>query len=73
MAHKKLQLTLTANNPYSSRVTLHGSSYTPEFYRKEYYTDYSRTIAFSLNYKFGRLSSDIKKSQRGIHNDDLRG
>lgn len=73
MAGKKLQLTLTANNPYSSRVTLHGSSYTPDFYRKEYYTDYSRTIAFSLNYKFGHLSSDIKKSQHGIHNDDLRG
>jgi hypothetical protein len=73
MPGKKLLFTLTANNPYSSRVTLHGTGFSPEFYRNEYYTDYYRTIAVSINYKFGHLSSDIKKSQHTIRNDDLRG
>lgn len=72
LAGKKLLLSFTANNPYSSRIRLQGDSYSSEFYRNEHYTDYYRTIEMGVNYKFGHLSSDIKKSQHSIHNDDLR-
>lgn len=72
LLNKKLLINVTANNPYNARVMLHGTGFSPEFYRNEYFNDYYRTIAFSINYKFGRLASDIKKSQRNINNDDLR-
>jgi ferric enterobactin receptor len=32
---------------------------------------YFRSVNFSITYNFGGLNSDIKKSRKGIRNDDV--
>jgi hypothetical protein len=35
--------------------------------------NFARTFSASLNYRFGKLKSTIKKNKRGIVNDDISG
>lgn len=67
---KALTVTGTLNNPFQARYAFTQYSRTKDFYQSNTSNSYYRTFNISLNYKFGRLTSDIKKNQRLINNDD---
>lgn len=69
--NKKLTITGLVNNPTQRFYTYTQFTSTPDFYQANTQYQIYRTFSFSLNYKFGKLSSDIKKSQRSINNDDV--
>lgn len=71
--NKKLTISLVANNPYSKYRTFRSTTHTVDFDQESLYHNPYRHFAIRLNYKFGKLSSDIKKNQRGINNDDTKG
>jgi len=70
--NKKLTVTLVANNPYSKYRAYTNSSRTPDFIQSTSTENPYRHFAIRLNYKFGKLNGDIKKSQRSINNDDAK-
>ena len=71
--NKKLVFSLVANNPESRYW--HGYSYvrTPDFYTYSDYNQLYRSFQVRLSYKFGRLNSDIKKSEHGINGGNKGG
>lgn len=70
---KTLTISLVANNPYSKYRIYKSYTNTPAFSQSSVYQNPYRNFAIRVNYKFGKLSSDIKKNQRGINNDDTKG
>ncbi len=67
---KKFTITTTLRNPWQKRYAFTQYSSTIQFYQSNTSNDYYRAFNLSLNYKFGGLSSDIKKNKRNINNDD---
>jgi Outer membrane protein beta-barrel family len=70
--NKRLTLSAVCNNPYSQFFTFRSTTSTPDFYQSNYNQIFYRSFALRFNVKFGKLSSDIKKNQRGINNDDKK-
>jgi ferric enterobactin receptor len=66
----KLSLSASISNPftkYRDAVTdTKGTNFTQIVTNQNYF----RTFNFSLNYNFGKLKESIKKTKRGINNDD---
>jgi hypothetical protein len=71
--NKKMTLVLVANNPYSKFNTFRSTINSTEFYQSSYNQNYYRSFAFRVNFRIGKLNSDIKKNQHGINNDDTKG
>lgn len=71
--NKKFTVALVANNPYSKFRAFTSTTTTPDFAQTALYQNRYRNFAIRLNYKFGKLNSEIKKNQRGINNDDTKG
>ncbi|MDB5151713.1 MAG: TonB-dependent receptor [Mucilaginibacter sp.] len=71
--NKKFTLVLVANNPYTKFNTFRSTVNSGDFYQTSYNQNYYRSFAFRLNFRFGKLNSDIKKNQHGINNDDTKG
>lgn len=69
---KKLTIALVANNPYSKYNTFKSTTNSADFYQSSYNQNYYRSFAVRLNFRFGKLNSDIKKNQHGIQNDDTK-
>ncbi|RVU01619.1 TonB-dependent receptor [Mucilaginibacter limnophilus] len=70
---KKASIALVANNPYSNFWKRTSSTRTPDFIQYSDYNQIYRHFAIRVSYKFGKLSGEIKKNQRGINNDDTSG
>ncbi len=70
--NKKITISLVANNPYSRDFSFKSYTSTPDFYQSSYNKDPYRTFAIRLNFRFGKLNSEIKKNQHGINNDDTK-
>lgn len=70
---KKLTIVFVANNPYSKYNTFRNIVNSTYFYQNSYNQNYYRSFAVRLNFRFGKLNSDIKKNQHGINNDDTKG
>jgi hypothetical protein len=70
--NKKATITALVNNPYQKNYAFTQFTSTPEFYQANTTNLNYRTFNISFSYKFGRLSSDIKKNQRNINNDDVK-
>lgn len=68
--HKNATITLVVNNPYQKTFAFTQYSDTPDFYQSNTSYQIYRTFNISFSYKFGGLSSDIKKNKRNINNDD---
>lgn len=68
---KNLTLTAITNNPWANHYSYKQFTSTPDFYQQIVNHQLYRTFSFSVSYKFGKLSSDIKKNQRSINNDDV--
>ena len=67
----KFTLSATANNPFRKYRTNIRESFGPNFFQTSNSQAFYRTFNTSLNYKFGKLRSAIKKNSRGIRNDDI--
>jgi outer membrane receptor protein involved in Fe transport len=67
---KTLTVTGTLANPFQARYAFTQYTRTNDFYQSNTSNSYYRTFNVSLNYKFGKLTGDIKKNQRTINNDD---
>jgi len=70
---KKASIAVMTNNPWSRYWDHTSTTSTPDFYQGNNFEGIYRTFAVRLNYKFGRLNSDIKRNQHGINNDDTKG
>jgi hypothetical protein len=70
--NKRVTLSAVMNNPYNQFYTFRSTTTTPDFYQSTYNQIFYRSFALRFNIKFGKLSSDIKKNQRGINNDDKK-
>ena len=68
--NKNATITLVVNNPYQKTFAFTQYSDTPDFYQSNTSYQFYRTFNISFSYKFGGLSSDIKKNKRNINNDD---
>ncbi|MEJ7778430.1 MAG: outer membrane beta-barrel protein [Daejeonella sp.] len=67
----KLSLSASANNPFRKYRTNIRESFGPDFFQTSNNQTFYRSFNTSLNYKFGKLKSAIKKNSRGIRNDDV--
>ncbi|MCC8410682.1 TonB-dependent receptor [Mucilaginibacter sp. UR6-1] len=70
---KNASIALVANNPYGKNWRNTSTTTTPDFIQNSTYNQIYRHFAIRLSYKFGKLSGEIKKNQRGINNDDKSG
>src|SRR6185437_11196453 len=71
--NRKLTLVLVANNLYYKYKTFSNTINSVDFYQTTFNQNYYRSLAFRINFRFGKLKSDIKKNQHGIENDDTKG
>ena len=67
----KFSFSVAANNPFkkyrNNRTEIFGPWFTEVNSTREYFRGYN----LSLNYRFGKLSANIKKNRRSIRNDDI--
>jgi len=71
--NRKLTFVLVLNNPYHKYQTFSNTINSTDFYQTSYNQNYYRSMAVRVNFRFGKLNSDIKKNQHGIENDDTKG
>lgn len=71
--NKKASIALAGNNPWSKFQTYRSITNSADFYQNSFNQNVYRTFAIRLNYKFGKLNSQIKRNQHGINNDDTKG
>ena len=69
---RRLTIVLVANNPYKKFNTFKTTINSADFYQVSLNQNYYRSLAFRINFKFGKLNSDIKKNKHGINNDDTK-
>ena len=67
----KLSFSAAANNPFRKYRTNIRESFGPDFFQTSNFQTFYRSFNTSLNYRFGKLKSTIKKNTRGIKNDDV--
>jgi outer membrane receptor protein involved in Fe transport len=70
---KKATFSIYLNNPFQKFRTIDNTIRTPTSYQLTLNQMYARGINVSFNYKFGKLSGELKKNKRGISNDDVSG
>jgi hypothetical protein len=70
LVKNKLNFSASVNNPFSqyrySRTDTYGIGFTQSMNNQVYF----RSFSASLNYNFGKLKDGVKKTKRGINNDD---
>ncbi len=66
----KCYFTVEANNPFSKYRNNTNTTKAPDFYQERTNQRYIRSFSVSLSYRFGGLKSSLKKSKKGIANDD---
>ena len=71
--NKKATISLVANDPESKWQNFTSTTNTPQYSYYSYNQNPYRTFAVRFSFKFGKLSSDIKREQHGINNDDTKG
>lgn len=69
---KRLTIVLVANNPYKKYNTFKSTVNAGNFYQESTNQNYYRSLAFRINFRFGKLNSQIKKNEHGIENDDTK-
>ncbi|WP_162277536.1 outer membrane beta-barrel protein [Chitinophaga rupis] len=67
----KLTFSATASNPFSKYRNNITRTSGPGFYETNDTREYFRSFGISANYKFGKLKEGIRKTERGINNDDV--
>lgn len=68
---EKLSFSASVNNAFSKFRTNHMRTFGPGFNQSNDSRVYFRSVNLGLNYRFGQLKDGIKRSKRGIRNDDV--
>nr|WP_262919642.1 outer membrane beta-barrel family protein [Niabella hibiscisoli] len=71
LLNKKLSLSAYVNNPFNTYRNNRTEIISYNFREVNTNRDYFRRFGMSVNYKFGKLKDDVKKSRRGINNNDV--
>ncbi|MBZ0099310.1 MAG: outer membrane beta-barrel family protein, partial [Taibaiella sp.] len=67
----KLTVSAAVNNPFSKYRVVNEKVIGPDFLQTSVNTVYFRRFTVSINYHFGMLKTEIKKSKKTIENDDM--
>lgn len=67
----KLTFSAGVNNPFTKFRNYVSETTGENFTQTSFSQSYFRTFNFTLNYRFGRLTSELKKNKRSIDNDDV--
>lgn len=67
----KLTFSAGVNNPFNKFRNYVSETNGDNFTQTSFSQSYFRTFNFALNYRFGKLTSDIKKNKHNIDNDDV--
>ncbi|WP_183572564.1 TonB-dependent receptor domain-containing protein [Mucilaginibacter sp. X5P1] len=71
LVKNKLFFSTGVNNPFTKYRNKRTETDGPGFTQTSDNLAYFRSVNFSINYNFGKLNSDIKKSRKSINNDDV--
>jgi outer membrane receptor protein involved in Fe transport len=69
----KATVGLNVNSPFQKWRPFHNEINDPLFHQLQDSYFFARRIGVSLNYRFGKLQTDIARKKRGIRNDDVQG
>ncbi len=70
---KKLTINANLSNPWKKYRAWEQEFNTSQFIQTSHYQNFYRSYGFSISYRFGKLDGGVKKNQRGISNDDVKG
>ena len=70
---KKLTLTAQISNPWKKFRDWKQDFNTSQFTQTSNFQNFYRNYGCSISYRFGKLDGGVKKNQRGISNDDVKG
>jgi hypothetical protein len=70
---KKMTVSLTCNSPFSKDLKMTSTTAATNYASKGSFHNPMREVRLSISYRFGTMKEAIKKVQRGISNDDVKG
>ena len=70
---KKLTVSLSCNNPLNKYLKISSTTSTEQFATQNLNYIRMQEVRISISYRFGTMKESIKKVQRGISNDDVKG
>ena len=70
---KKLNISINARNPFNETVDFTSTTQTADYKLHNVSTYAARSFGLSVSYRFGELKNQIKKVERTITNDDVKG
>jgi outer membrane receptor protein involved in Fe transport len=71
--NKKLNLSVRVQDPFETTKNFKFVTQTNTYYQQSDNVIKGRYIGFNATYRFGEMKAQIKKAQRGISNDDVKG
>ncbi|GAA4443478.1 outer membrane beta-barrel family protein [Pontibacter saemangeumensis] len=69
---EKANISLSVQSPLNKYFTYYSELSDQNFYQRSENRNVQRRISLGFSYKFGKLKADIKRTRRGIKNDDLK-
>ena len=67
---KKFYLAMTVNNPITKFRNVVSTTNGSDFLQTNINQTYFRSASVSLNYNFGKLNGEVKRSRKSINNND---
>lgn len=67
---RKLTVSVTVINPFTKYRYTDETINSPDFFQTSHNQSYYRQFTINLNYNFGKLKEEIRKSKRGIQNEN---
>ncbi|MFD3000565.1 outer membrane beta-barrel family protein [Pontibacter toksunensis] len=73
LKNEKASVSLSVQSPFDKYFTYYNELIAPDFIQRNESRNIRRRISIGVSYKFGKLKEDIKRTRRGIKNDDVKG
>ncbi|NPD85840.1 TonB-dependent receptor [Lentimicrobium sp. L6] len=68
----KFSISAGANNFLEKEMTFNSTMSNEDFYFQSYYFRPNRSFSINIYYKFGKMTKSVRKTKRGIINDDVK-
>lgn len=72
LLNSKMVVSLSARNLFWKEMKFTYQSSSPAYYQESEMYRPGRSFGINISYRFGEMKAQIKKTQRGIQNDDLK-
>ncbi|RDV15725.1 TonB-dependent receptor [Pontibacter diazotrophicus] len=72
LKNEKASINLSVQSPLDKYFTYYSELSGPDFFQRNESRNVRRRISIGFSYKFGKLKEDIKRTRRGIRNDDMK-